>query len=437
MLSVLMRISYMRCSGTGIFVFCTALLGCSVSRADVFSSSRSLNNDLRNVAAVDRAAYYYQTQGADYRKAVEKVSDLDKGETGQLQQAILLDDVDYGLRRDLQTALKPLIAGRILDKVPANANDLLRLSYSSPALADIVKHYRVIGMQRLVLEEFRRLRSDVSLESLTERLRSASERECLRVHQTEGFVGAITACRKDREPFRYLPRIADKGNLTDGRRTIHVVRDSVGRLGLSKLGAGEDVANLCGDTVITNNDVREMFPKQTFASLADAARKKFLSVWEKSLADFVEDGDVSAGKLESLSLSGAPVTLTTFGELSMLDASARRLRILVFSSFLSMAQVRNQYVQAVEYLEYCLLLADLPEVYRAVMKEKKCFLEKVISVQSDEEDLSGRYKLAIGGLTDTADIVRDGLLCGGNVCRFDLLAGSSDQEKAFGLMINY
>lgn len=404
--------------------------------ADIFTPDAPADSRLRKAVIDDRAFCYYRTPGLDRAQHQVKVSELDKASTGSLLRPVRLEDRELAFRQDLEKGLRPLLSGRLLDKVPASAYDLLRLSYSSPALADIVKHYRTLSMQSLLLEELGLLRLDLPSDNLSERLRKLSVRECLLARQEKGLMQALGECRKIKEPFSFVPRIQDTGTLEDGRRAVHVIRDAVSLLGLQQLNEGDKVAALCGDVVITANDISEVFPKRSFASVLTEARQEFITLWQKAAEDFLIDGKVSEGKLVRLSLAGAPVTDRILAQLDMLPDSVREARVLALSSHLALAEARQVYTRAIHYLEHCLLLPRLPQAYRSIIESKRDVLRHVLVAAREEEYFPAVYKDMLGRLSGSADVVRARLL---EDSYKENKRSSSEQSlsESTGLLINF
>ena len=127
-----------------IFLFLPVLC-----RADIFVPGRSEDRRLRETLVSDRAGRYYHALGIDWSSHETKVSDKDSDSASGLNRFTGLDDVDASFQKAFDDAF---FNEKSFDRYRSAGNKLVLLSYASPALADAVKHYRSIAMQRLILE---------------------------------------------------------------------------------------------------------------------------------------------------------------------------------------------------------------------------------------------------------------------------------------------
>ncbi len=379
------------------------------AKADIFVRGASTNDALREVLAKDRAGYYYHSPGLDTRQTQKKVSDLDSLSSGTLTRDRGLYDVDGAFRKEFDESFSK---DGSFDRYRAARNQLLLLEYSSPALADVIKHYRVMTAQRVALEQQRFADIEETTRSPLDRLRMLSERECLRGKQGEGLVSAMEQCKKDSQPFDALPLLNGQGSLADGRRNIHVVRDAVALLGVLEKDIPDKVAALSGEVIVTDDDYQEVLPKETFAGRVEYYRQKIALKWKDALEKRAR-GESIGQSIPELALPGVPVTEEVFKSLLVLDGSSRGIAVVKLSALLARAQALNEYGDALMYLEHARQVPQLPEEFRKVLSARAEYVNAVVAHSESAAGVSEQYRVMLAGLLSDADTARAGLLAGG------------------------
>ena len=282
------------------------------------------------------------------------------------------------------------------------------MEYSSPALADVVKHFRMMTMERMLLEAQRLAVIEKGAEGPLDRLRMLSERDCLREKQGQGLVKAMEACQKASQPFDAITLINGQGSLSDGRRNIHVVRDALALLGLPEKTAPEKAAALSGDVVITDDDYTEILPKESFESRMETYRQKYIRKWQDALAQ----PDSSAAVLTELSLPGVPVTVHLLKNIGVLEQGARDMALAKLSSLLAKARARRDLDEVRVLLDMAARLPQLEQEFRVILLSHSDQMARVIARCPDEASDAEQYRVMITGLFSDADTTRQGLLSG-------------------------
>ncbi|MBF0387715.1 MAG: hypothetical protein HQL20_07655 [Candidatus Omnitrophica bacterium] len=379
------------------------------ARADIFVRGAAGNTAIKEMLTKDRAGYYYRSPGLDARQAENKVSDLDELSSGMLTRDRGLYDIDGSFNKAFATAFSK---DGSFDRYRTARNNLLLLEYSSPALADVIKHYRVMTAQRLALDEQRLADIEKSTETPLDRMSRLSERACLRGKAGEGLVSAMQACKASAQPFDALPLVNGQGSLADGRRNIHVVRDSLALLGFAEKNTADKVAALSGDVIITDDDYRQVLAKETFTSRVEYYRAKSAGIWQDSMEDLANGAKVPQG-LPELSLPGVPMTQVVLNGVMVLDAPSRAVVIAKLSSFWARAQTVQEYTDALMYLEYARQLPQLPGEFAAILTARAEYIKALLDRADSAGSLSEGYRTMLAGLMNDADHARAGLLASG------------------------
>jgi hypothetical protein len=357
------------------------------------------------VLADDRHAYYAQTPGTDHQENEERVSSVKALGVDVPVRPRGLRDMDKAFDMYLREQLQK---DRDYKGSVALNHSLVLLEYSSPVLADVVKHYRMSTYERLGIEQARLAGIDRATEGRRERLSRQSEWECLQRNENKGLVAAMRSCQNSIKPLENLIAIEGGGSLQDGRRKIHVVREALSRLGFDKARI-DNIVEITGEKVLSNDRFEERLPESTFERRVVYARQTLIRKWREVLEKFRTAGRVASGSLEGLSLPGVPVTSKVLEDISLLDVHESDVTIFKLSSRQAFVQTERTYQQAVGYLDLCLRDPALVEEFRRIIEEKRSLLlETLTSAQKDRAG-DGAYKDLVASVADTADVVRERL----------------------------
>lgn len=371
-------------------------------QADIFEYGRPTDSALREALLHDRQSGYMQTPGVDHQENEERISDV----------KALGVDMPIGPRglRDLDKAhdmylREQLQKDRDYKNAVALNHPLVLLEYASPVLADVVKHYRMSSYERLAIEQVRLSEINQASEGLKERLSRQSDRECLQRNESKGLVAAMRLCQNGAKPLAYLRSIDGGGSLEDGRRRIHIVRESLTRLGFEKARI-DKIIDLTGDKMISNDRYEERLPKSTFERKAASARQVLVRKWREVFERFRETGRVGAESLEGLSLPGVPVTARVLADLDLLEAHERESFIFKFASGQAFFQTQRLYRQIAGYLDLCRMDPVLDESFRGIIEEKRDSLLGVLAAAQKDRAGDGMHKDLVAAVADTADMAR-------------------------------
>ncbi len=395
------------------FLFILSIFVPGPALADIFVNGPANNTALKEFVDDDRAGYYVHSPGLDQRPVGKSVSGRDSFSSGTLARDKDLYDLQGSFQKEFDASFSD---PGTFDKYRSSRNSLLLLEYSSPSLADVIKHYRVMSLQRLALEQQRLADIEKASETSLDRLRMVSERECLREKQGMGLVKAMEECKRSSQPFDAITQLNGQGSLADGRRNIHVVRDAVAMLGLAEKTAGEKTAALSGDVIITDSDYTEVLAKDTFESRLEYYRQKYAKFWQDALEGTASASSVRSGFgsvvqiLPEISLPGVPVTEMFLKSLTLLEDPSRSLAVAKLSAYRAKAQTRQEYSDALVYLENAWRLPQMPAEFRAILQARMDFLKAVIARSGADSVDSDGYQAMLAGILQDADAARAALL---------------------------
>lgn len=384
-----------------VLLLVLGMAAAGAARADIFEHGRPSDSALRKVLASDRQSFYMQTPGMDHQENEERISSVTMLAADLPENPRGLRDMDKSLDIYLREQLQK---DRDYKNLVALNHPLLLLEYSSPVLADVVKHYRSTSYARLGIEQARLSGIDRSTEGHRERLGRQSERECLKRNESRGLVAAMRVCHEGVKPLAFLTGM-EGSTLEDGRRNIHVVREALARLGFDKARV-ERIVDLTGDEILSNDRYEQHLPVMTFERKVIYARQTFIRQWQEAAEKFHASGRGTPASLEGLSLPGVPVTARVLADLDLLDEDEREIAVFKLASWQAFVQTGRVYRQAAGYLELCLEDPALSSEFRRILAGKKSFLLGTLATaEKDREDLVP-YKDLVASVAGAADTVR-------------------------------
>ncbi|MFH0753236.1 MAG: hypothetical protein V2A70_01575 [Candidatus Omnitrophota bacterium] len=370
--------------------------------ADVFEHVRTSDTLLREALRDDRSRYYFLTSGVMREPQEKPVSSIKKlGVDGLVRQPGLYD-TETAFDRYLK---KELTAGQIPKNDLSLTHPLILLEYSSPVMADVIKHYRMSAYERLNMEQARLDQIKLSTENRADRLSRQSVRECLERNADKGLVEAMRVCMRATDPFDALVSVDGLNSLQDGRRRIHVLEQALERLGLDK-GRVVKVVALSGDKVIADSGYEEVFPEKSYVARIQEERQRLTKLWHETLDKFQTTGRAGPAALEELSLSGSPVMLRTLFDLVAVNPAWAETGILKLASVSAKGIILGQYQQAADYLGLCQRDPVLPEEFQRVVSEKRDFLLEVVRGNDHAGSLTVSHQALLADLARAADNAR-------------------------------
>jgi hypothetical protein len=387
------------------YAACALLLVISVpmrAGADIFEQGDPADAVLRKALAEDREAFYVSTPGLELKPVQERVSSLKSLASDGPGRPRGLRDMDKAFDLFLVEQLKK---DRAYKGLVAPAHPLLLLEYSSPVMADIVKHYRMSAYERLAIEEGRLAQIEGATQGRGERLSRLSELGCLKANESRGLVEAMRLCQKSSRSFDALSDVAGGVSLSDGRRSIHVITQALQRLGLDKARIDRIVA-MTGEKIISADAQEDRLPETTFEGKVIHERDVFLGQWRQALKLLRSSDRLSVAKLEGLSLPGVAVTQAVVEDILLLEPAARELLILKLSSMQAFFAAQRSYWNAAKLLSVCAGDPGLPEEFRRIVQEKKDSLEQHVPGEDKGRDILTAYKEALAVSSRAADMAR-------------------------------
>ncbi len=259
-------------------------------------------------------------------------------------------------------------------------NSLLLMSYASPAMADILKHYRASLFSRMNIEYERSAQKDNLSSGTLELFYRASLDACLYQERARGFLGGLEVCRK--EPP--LGHIKDPtGQFVTTHRPWAIVMDTLTRVGLSNRAARLAVA-ITGDVVIDPQGINETAPTRTFFIETEARAKEQMIDWIKILKNFSGTKRVSDVELDMLSWPGFSITRNTINDLLTLKETQRVLLLSRMVQISASGDVKNDIQNAIAALDKGIGRVVANVALKGILRARKVALEGVLADVKDK-----------------------------------------------------
>lgn len=195
-----------------IFIFV-----CNNVQADIFTKNENNQTQVSSSVDGDTTSYNYQSKGLDYNLPTNTTSINISGRTNfslgcsgyDFNTSFLKQFNAQALENDIVSQGQQVMA----------AAPLLLLDYASPTLADLIKHFQAIANGRLGLDIMRCQDIETAVDGQFDKMRKASEKECLDQNQAMGLSAAMDYCKSQTDPFSFLKDI--NGNpLSAGGRSM-------------------------------------------------------------------------------------------------------------------------------------------------------------------------------------------------------------------------
>ncbi|MBF0331016.1 MAG: hypothetical protein HQL17_03705 [Candidatus Omnitrophica bacterium] len=396
--------------------------------ADIFEHVRPVDMALRSAMKDDRSQLYLFTPDLMFEPNEKNISALKKLGVDDLMRQKALHDTETAFELYLR---QEFLASRVAGNSLPLRHPLVLLEYSSPVMADVIKHYRMTAYERLAMEQARWADIRRSTESRADRLSRQSERECLERHADKGLVEAMRLCMVSAGPMDDLVSVNGAVSLNDGRRRIHVIEQALARLGFEK-GRIRDIVGLTGDKVVHDKGYEDVFPRRTFEGLVQDQRQELSRKWRELLLKYRDTHRMTVAQAEDLSLPGVPVTAHTMDDLDLLDDAQARETVLKLAFIQAMAIVSGEYRQALAYLQLCMNDPALNEEFRRIIVDRKDQLQEALKGYATPVSMAGSYKDQLAALAQAADRRRAGL---DRSMRVSASAGGA--FSAGSLLLNY
>lgn len=317
---------------------------------------------------------------------------------GHLEIENLLDqDLRYFIQQDKKTLFD--------HETRLSNNKLLLLSYASPAMADILKHYRMFALERMQLEYAKYDIDRAEDQDIVMIFYRDSFNRCIYRESKKGFIVATELCRQ-KEPFSYIKNAS--GWYVSEDRPWEVLKDLLERVGLSSQHI-RLVGSLCGEIVVTSSKIQQRSPYKSLEEEISLHAKNVYDRWKNIMMKKQRHEEITIVDLENLVCAGLEITTSFLEDLSMLKQVEQEIFMLKFSQNCSRMEIQTQLKESLVFFEQAQQWLGLEKGAIKVLENKQKMVEKLL-FKFKSVDLLEKGQLLMKGVMESADIVRTLLL---------------------------
>ena len=382
-----------------VFVFCFSSV-----RADIFQENKDAfgRDDWQKAAVKDSHGLYYR-------------NGLDEQLTSALNRSVPFEYCDqnvpdpplsaFDFKDDLFNQIWTPLFNRVETETLMQRmihSPLMLWQYSSPAGADLFKHYQIAGNLRLdmfyrQMEDIqRRMGGDLGV------LSDQARMECLEHPRLDGrgkpdLVKTMLSCSRGRLLFNGL--------------STGILNKVLGRLHVR--GERKDmITAIMPEWVITPNGYQMNGPVQRIGSVFSDYRDGVLEKLYGLMEQYRRRQSVDPDDLRELSLPGLPLTEQSLRDWLVLEEPRADLILGKIASSLAYVKTMEQYDTALEFLNRALIHPSIKEGSKMIARQALEFMTREKNSLASYRAGLGGYATVLGSVADVAEkrrleIIRD------------------------------
>ena len=412
-------------------LFISIFLFYANARADIFDKNKSNQDQLTASVNNDKSSYYYQGQGLDYNLPVN-TNTLQVGGRGNFKFGCSGYDFNTSFLQQFNAeALKGTVIAQAQQVMAAAP--LLLLDYASPSLADVIKHFQNLVNGRLSLDVARCQEIETAVDDKFDKLRKASEKECLEQNKGMGLSAAMDYCKKQPDPFGYLKDINGITLSAGGR--VNAVEEMLKRLHVPTDEAKKFLA-VTGDTTISKDGYQENGRLLPYETMVQQNKDVNMTSFVELLNEYRTNNSVSDSELQPFSRPGVQINRNFLTNLLLLDKNQRIMVISKLSSHWAYLDANETYRKVVDYYNAGISDPNTGSLMKDILKEKRDKAEYELSKARDHYQELTVLKEIIASVNNDADISRAQLINEADGTQY-IGQDENEQARRRGLLNNF
>lgn len=389
-----------------IFVVLFLLMIPAIGWSDVFTPKTSNADALSASIKQDTSGYYYSGAGYDYNIKAPPDTIINAGAKDNFKFGCSGYDFNTSFLKSFNTEALSSTVTNQSSQIMAAA-PLLLLNYASPSIADAIKHFTNLANAKLSTDVMRCQELETAVGDKFDKLRKASERECLEQNKGMGLTGAMEFCKKQADPFSFLKDINGTSLQAGGR--INVVEEALKRIQVPDEEAKKTLA-ITGDTVITKGGYEDNGQVKTYEKQIEESRDKNMSDFIDLVNNYKVNRTISDAELEKFSRPGVPITKRFLDNLLVIDEKQRVMLMAKLSSYWAVLDTNQQYRTVIEQFNAALTNSKTQEEVKEVLRDKRDKVAYELSKAKDHYEELARLKDIIAQANSDADSSRGQLI---------------------------
>ena len=383
-----------------VFIFCF-----SSARADVFQDNKDAfgRDDWQKAAAQDSRGLYYRDGFGD-----QMISVFDSPHDDWNSQIISRFNFKDNLFNQIKTPFfTPRQTNQLMEYV--KKSPLMLWQYSSPAAADLFKHYQIAGSLRLEMFDRqmqdiqRRMGGDLSI------FWDQARMDCLEHPKLDGrgkpdLVKTMLFCSNRKSIFAGL-------HFDTGQTSIGVLERILNRLHVQ--GERRDmILSIVPRWNISPNGYKITDPAKRIGSVFSKNRDGSLEKLRGLMEQYRTRQNVDPDDLWELSLPGLPLTEQSLRDWLTLETSQADLVLGKIASSLAYVKTMEQYDTALEFLNRALIYPSVEEGYKMIARQALEFITREKNSLASYREGLGSYATVLSAVADVSEkrrleIIRD------------------------------
>ncbi len=311
-------------------------------------------------------------------------------------------DTDKGIAHQVKTMFSKYNVDELMRSVQSSR--MMFWQYSSPAAADLFKHYHTIAYLRSGIFHDDLMGLEKGLQVDMDHLRDQSEMGCIQDKLAGGsfegdMVDLMISCRdvklNNSGVFAHL-------NYPNGSKVINVFEKVLNRQGVR----GEKrqaMLDILPKWEINPDGYEIQGPIKRIGLVLSENRKELAEKMDEVLKEYMQEKMVSNEALTTLSLPEIPFTEQDVRDLLMLDPKERQQLEIGLVESLAVSRTRDQYNVAIEWLRRASTHPSLEEAYKNIVRQGMDFLEHEKFSLADKKDELGQHIVSTGHLLDSSE----------------------------------
>jgi hypothetical protein len=297
-------------------------------------------------------------------------------------------DLDKSITHQIRTMLSQYNMNTLINSV--NRSPLMLFQYSSPAAADVFKHYHTIAHLKLAMHYSDLKDLEKGQQADLDYLRDQAEIECIKEKLSRGsfegdLIDLMVNCRDIKlnksGVFAHL-------NYSHGQRTINIFEKVFNRLNFR----GEEkkaILEILPKWEINPDGYHMQGPSKRIGQVLSENHQKFMDQLEDVLKEYRQEKTVSADSLIDFSMPGISFTEQYIRDLLAIDENERLILINHLAAQLAFVKTIRDYDLAIEWSRRALTHPSIEEAYKNVVRKGVIFLkQEEVSLKLNRQQLN-------------------------------------------------
>lgn len=264
-----------------------------------------------------------------------------------------------------------------------NGSSLMFYQYSSPAAADLLKHYHTIAHLRLgmMYQDLRNTESNLGgdLNNLQDEVKLNCIQDKLNAGSHQGDLVAIMDSCQIKLGTGIFSRLGGNDNVFRRALDLIHVRGS----------DREKIIDILPAWNVLDNGHHVLAPHQRIGAVYAKNKKELLQSWQEAVEEYLTQREVNIQTTQLLSQPGFPVDEQTVRDLAAIENKQRQTIIHALASQMAYCKTIEDYAFAKDRLNRAMFYPGLEQSYKQIIAKGIAFLDE------ETESLDRQYRYVV------------------------------------------